>query len=70
MQSKTYEALPLDVQSGLTTDTLTLDESIPVGMVDVYNQGRRTRVSVNAFVRMRRKTRKAKRQNRKNGQNR
>jgi len=67
MQERTYEALPSDVRNGLPREAVQFDATIPPGSVDVYSQGRRTRVLVNDFVRIRRKARKAERRNRKAG---
>lgn len=62
MQTKTYQDLPADVQADLPREAVHFDESIPRGQVDIHSQGGVTRVSVNAFARLRRKARKAERQ--------
>lgn len=68
MQERTYDDLPRDVAAGLMPGSVRLDASIPRGQVDVYSQKGITRVPVNAFIRARRKVRKAERRNRKSGQ--
>lgn len=65
MHPSTYEALPADVRGGI--DDVLLTRQVPVGVVDVASQGGVTRMPVNAFVRARRKARKAQRQNRRAG---
>lgn len=67
MNTDTYAALPRDVLVDLGPDRVRIDSSIPAGMVDVHSQGRVTRMPINAFVRARRKVRKAERQRRKGG---
>jgi hypothetical protein len=67
MNPATYEALPPDVRDDLPPASVCLDRSIPSGQVDVTSQGRTTRMPVNAFVRARRKVRKAERRNRRAG---
>jgi hypothetical protein len=67
MDQRTYEELPRDVLIDLGPDRVRMDSSIPVGQVDVHSQGGVTRMPVNAFVRARRKVRKAERRNRKAG---
>lgn len=67
MQERTYEALPLDVLAHLPREAVRMDASIPRGQVDVFSQKGTTRMPVNAFVRARRKVRKAERRNRKSG---
>lgn len=67
MQERTYEALPADVKANLPRDAVRMDVSIPRGEVDVYSQRGKTRMPVNAFIRARRKVRKAERRNRKSG---
>lgn len=67
MNTDTYNDLPRDVAAGLWPGSLRLDAAIPRGQVDVTSQGGTTRMPVNAFIRARRKARKAQRQNRKAG---
>jgi hypothetical protein len=67
MNTDTYAALPRDVLVDLGPDRVRIDPTIPTGMVDVTGQGRVTRMPINAFVRARRKVRKAERRNRKAG---
>lgn len=67
MNTETYTALPRDVLIDLGPDRVTIDEGIPTGQVDVYGAAGARRMPVNAFVRARRKVRKAERQNRKSG---
>jgi hypothetical protein len=66
MNPETYTELPPDVRDDLPP--VTLDRAIPAGAVDVYSQGGATRMLVNAFVRVRRKARKAERRNKRRGQ--
>lgn len=67
MDSRTYEELPRDVLARLPREAVTIDPSIPRGQVDIHSQGGVTRMPVNAFIRARRKLRKAERRNRKAG---
>lgn len=66
MNSPTYESLPSDVREGLG-NTVAIDESIPTGQVVVYGEDGAEHMPVAAFVRARRRARKAERQNRKRG---
>lgn len=65
MNPNTYDALPTDVRSNL--DDVYLSRQIPDDVIDIRSQGGVTRMPVNAFVRARRKARKAERQNRRSG---
>lgn len=67
MQERTYSDLPSDVAAGLMPGAVRLDSSIPRGQVDIYSPKGVTRMPVNAFIRARRKVRKAERRNRKAG---
>lgn len=67
MDSRTYEELPRDVRADLPRDAVTFDSSVPRGHVDVHSQAGVTRMPVYAFIRARRKMRKAERRNRQAG---
>jgi hypothetical protein len=67
MHERTYEDLPRDVLADLPPESVTFDAAIPRGQVDVYSQQGVTRLPVTAFVRTRRKARKAERRNRRSG---
>jgi hypothetical protein len=67
MQERTYEELPRDVLVNLPREQVRFDPGIPRGQVDIHSQGGITRMPVTAFVRARRKARKAERRNRKAG---
>lgn len=65
MHPNTYERLPRDVKTDL--DNVLLSRAVRRGEVHVKSQGGVTSMPVNAFIRARRKVRKAERRNRKAG---
>lgn len=67
MNTATYQQLPPDVRTAFGPDDVTIDESIPTGHVVVFGEGGAQQMPVAAFVRERRRARKAERQNRKRG---
>lgn len=67
MQERTYDDLPTDVLANLPREAVQFLANIPRGQVDVYSQRGVTRMPVKAFVRARRRVRKAERKNRKAG---